>query len=110
MDRKKKLYNDILNAITFIEEFTVSVNLFDEYTTDHKTKSAVERQLSIVGEALTQLRKLGDDELQHTRQIIGLRNMIVHAYDTIDDSIIWSILKKHIVPLKEEVSEKLLNS
>jgi uncharacterized protein with HEPN domain len=52
MDRKKKLYSDILNAIALIEEFTVDINSFDQYTSDFKTKSAVERQLSIVGEAL----------------------------------------------------------
>ncbi|WP_295650570.1 HepT-like ribonuclease domain-containing protein [uncultured Mucilaginibacter sp.] len=109
MDRKKKLYNDILNALTLIEEFTITVNLFEEYISDSKTKSAVERQLSIVGEALTQLRKLDAEELAHTKQIIGLRNMIVHAYDTIDDSIIWSIVKRHIAPLKQEVVEKLMN-
>jgi uncharacterized protein with HEPN domain len=109
MDRKKKLYNDILNAITLIEEFTTGVELFDQYISDFKTKSAVERQLSIIGEALTQLRKLDTAELAHTHQIIGLRNLIIHAYDTIDDSIIWSILQKHIAPLKQAIADKLIN-
>jgi len=28
----------------------------------------------------------------------------------VDDEIVWAIIKKHLVPLKEEVAEKLKNS
>lgn len=52
MDRKVKLYVDIINSIHLIDEFIGSINLFEEYTVDLKTKSAIERQLGIIGEAI----------------------------------------------------------
>jgi uncharacterized protein with HEPN domain len=30
----------------------------------------------------------------------------MHAYDTVDQSIIWMIIKKHLAPLKKEITEK----
>jgi uncharacterized protein with HEPN domain len=52
MDRKKKYYEDILLAISLIDEFLTDINLFSEYIVERKTKSAVERQLAIAGEAV----------------------------------------------------------
>jgi uncharacterized protein with HEPN domain len=51
-DRKAKLYFDIVVSIDLIEEFIGPLNLFDEHSVDSKTQSAIERQLSIVGEAV----------------------------------------------------------
>ena len=30
-------------------------------------------------------------------------------YDTVDDKIIWSIIKRHLTPFKEEVERKLVS-
>ncbi len=40
-----------------IEAFTVGIDTFSLYQADLKTKSAVERQLGIIGEAVNQFRK-----------------------------------------------------
>jgi uncharacterized protein with HEPN domain len=56
MERKIKLFNDIINSINIIEEFLGSINLFEEYTVDLKTKSAIERQLGVIGEATKRLK------------------------------------------------------
>ena len=32
---------------------------------------------------------------------------IIHAIDLIDSSMIWAILKRHLIPLKEEVKQKI---
>jgi uncharacterized protein with HEPN domain len=34
---------------------------------------------------------------------------LIHAYDGIDDAIIWTIVKRHISSLKAEVDALLLN-
>lgn len=47
MDRKVKLYFDIVNSIDLIQEFIGPINLFEEYTVDLKTKSAIGRQLGL---------------------------------------------------------------
>ncbi len=91
----KKYLLDILSAITLIEEFTSTVNHFDTYLKDIKTQSAVERQLSIIGEAVKKYDKLfPENTLEATRQIIGFRNRLIHAYDAIDPAIVWVIIKK----------------
>lgn len=104
MEKSKKYLSDILVAITLIEEFTIGINDFNIYNNDRKTQSAVERQLGIIGEALTQLRKSDPNIIiQNDKQIIGFRNRIIHAYDSIDNSIIWAIINRHLKELKKEV-------
>lgn len=71
---------------------------------DIKTQSAVERQLAIIGEAVNKLqREFPDMSLNHTHQIIAFRNRLIHAYDSIDNSIVWSILQRHLPSLKNEI-------
>jgi uncharacterized protein with HEPN domain len=108
INRKIKLYYDIVNSINLIEEFLGSINLFEEYTLDLKTKSAIERQLGIVGEAIKKIKELDSQELiQYHADIIGFRNILIHNYDSIDDSIVWSIIKEDLNSLKNEVLQKL---
>ena len=98
----------IINSIDLIRVFLTEVTSFNDYSKDLKTKSAVERQLGIIGEAVNKYQKVTlEQKLENGVQIINLRNRLVHAYDGIDDSIIWVIINKHLQSLKEEV-EKLL--
>ena len=107
-EKSRKYLFDIILAIELIEEFTNEVNDFNKYDTDRKTQSAVERQLAIVGEALNQFRKLEPNiQIENDKQIIAFRNRLVHAYDSLDNSMVWLILKKHIEPLKREISHLL---
>jgi uncharacterized protein with HEPN domain len=103
-ERSKKYLSDILMAIDLIEEFTVNINDFNNYQNDLKTQSAVERQLAIIGEALNKLNKIDPNiVIKNDKQIIGFRNRLVHAYDSIDNSIVWAILNRYLKPLKEEI-------
>jgi uncharacterized protein with HEPN domain len=106
--RKAKLFNDIISSIILIEQFLGSINLFEEYTVDVKTKSAIERQLGIIGEAVKRIKDIDPQELiQFHNDIIGFRNILIHNYDGIDDSIVWAIIKQDLTLLKEEVAKKL---
>lgn len=103
-EKAKKYLSDILLAIELIEEFSEGITSFFDYQEDLKTKSAVERQLGIIGEAVNQFKKEEDTfELSHARQIVDFRNRLIHSYDNLDDTIVWTILKKHIPVLKTEV-------
>ena len=102
-EKSKKYLSDILMAIDLIEEFTVDITDFNIYQNDLKTQSAVERQLAIIGEALNQLKKIEPDlEIENAKQIIGFRNRLIHAYDSIDNSIVWAIINRHLKKLKKE--------
>ena len=106
--QSKKYLDDILNAISLIENFTSGIDSFETYIKDRKTASAVERQLGIIGEAANKFIKLDQNNtLANSVQIIGLRNRIIHAYDSIDDSLIWAILVKYLPLLRIEVILKL---
>ena len=103
-ERGKKYLSDILRAIELIESFMEGIESFDDYQADLKTQSAVERQLGIIGEAVNQFKQeCPDQKLENTHSIIGFRNRIVHAYDSLDNSIVWVIVRKYLAPLKAEV-------
>lgn len=80
-------------AIQLVEEFTFEIS-FEIYETDRKTQSAVERQFAIIGEALNQFKKLESEILiTNDKQIVSFRNRLIHAYDSLDNSIVWAIIK-----------------
>ena len=102
-EQSKKYLSDILRAIELIEQFSVATRSYQEYISDLKTQSAIERQLSIIGEAVNKLDKLAPDStLEHARKIVGFRNRIIHAYDAVDPAMIWTIIQKYMPLLKEE--------
>ena len=108
MGRAKKYLSDVLTAIELIDEFLLSVPDFSSYQLDLKTKSAVERQLGIIGEAINKYRKLEEQPpLKHDRQIIAFRNLLVHAYDSVDDTIVWAIVNVHLPELRGEAEAAL---
>ena len=107
-EKSQKYLSDILHSIGLIEEFTKSIKTFSQYENDLKTQSAVERHLGIIGETVNNYDLLNpEDSLVNARKIVGFRNRLIHAYDAIDPSMIWAIVKQYIQPLKEEVIRKL---
>ncbi len=64
--------------------------------------------MAIIGEAVNKFIKEETGIcLNHSREIINFRNRIIHAYDSIDDSIVWVIQKKHLPELKNEINKIL---
>lgn len=107
-DQEKKYLSDILEAIRKIEIFIQDTPTFELYVQDIKTQSAVERQLSIIGEAVNKFEKLSlQTPLENARQIVGFRNRLIHAYDGMDSTIVWAVLKRYIPLLREEAVKKL---
>jgi len=106
-EKSKKYLSDILMAIDLIQEFTTDFD-YTAYDKDRKTQSAVERQLAIIGEALNQFKKLEPSvTIENDKQIVSFRNRLVHAYDSLDNSIIWVVIKRHLGPLKIEIENLL---
>jgi uncharacterized protein with HEPN domain len=100
---------DILNAIHEIESFLLDFKEFNAYKNDLKTRRAVERNVEIIGEAMSRiLQKDASIELSNSRKIVDTRNRIIHGYDSVSDEIIWAIVISHLPQLKSEV-ETLLN-
>jgi len=110
-DRERKYLSDILYSIGHIQSFTEGINSFKDYRKNFLVKGAVERHLAIIGEATNKfIKETTHTSLKHASAIISLRNRLIHAYDNVDDRIIWTIIKKHLSPLKAEVTELLNKS
>ena len=103
-----KYLSDIIQAIELIEDFMNSITSYADYVNDLKTQSAVERQLGIIGEAVNKFDLLHPEEsLENARKIVGFRNRLIHAYDAVDASMVWAIVKKHLGPLNDEAKKKV---
>ena len=106
-ERILKWLFDIKIAIEEIESYFVDIPKdFNQYSSNLILKRAVERDLEIIGEAVNRILKQDPDfEINNAKRIIGLRNQIIHAYDSISDENIWAIIQKHIPELKLEINE-----
>ena len=99
---------DIHQAIDEIFEFIGEKKDFKIYQSDLKTKKATERNLEIIGEAVTRILKVDPNfKIENARNIIGTRNRIIHSYDNISDEIIWTIISRELPKLKIEISKML---
>jgi uncharacterized protein with HEPN domain len=98
------LLQDILEAIGNIEVFTNGLT-FEMYLVDLKTKHAVERNFSIIGEAVGRIDKSFKDQYPSVdwREVKDFRNIIVHDYFGIDDTIVWEIIHLNLGQLKEDI-------
>lgn len=104
----KVLLYDVLNSILEIESFLDEDYSFEHYTSDIKTKRAVERNFEIIGEAINRILKRDNDfEISDSRKIISLRNRIIHGYDTVSDELMWSIIQNYLPVLEMEVRKYL---
>lgn len=107
MQRDPRAYlHDVRQAAQHVLAFTTGKQ-FADYERDILLRSAVERQLEIVGEALTQLARVdGDVQSQITefRRIVGFRNVLAHGYIEVNDQIVWDIIESKLPLLLTEVT------
>jgi uncharacterized protein with HEPN domain len=101
--------SDILTAIEEIESFFDGMIMeFFFFINDRKTKRAVERNLSIIGEAANRIKKVDSSfDLPNIREIIATRNRIVHGYENVSDEILWTIVTDFLPELKQSVKNYL---
>ena len=81
-----------------------------EYCATRMLRSAVERELLIIGEALNALDDISDDardRVTHLGRIVGMRDRLAHVYDLIDDMMVWSVARDEIPVLQRELQEWL---
>ncbi|MCH7396666.1 DUF86 domain-containing protein [Belliella sp. DSM 107340] len=115
MDEKiVKWLFDILLAGSEIQDFLEQYKIESaiDYSQNLILKKAIERNLEIIGEAVNRIVRRDNaflDTLPESRSIIGLRNIIIHAYDGISDEMIWSVVIQHLPVLLKQVDQILEN-
>ena len=99
---------DILNAINEIDSFIGNDISLEIFQGDIRTKRAIERNIEIIGEAMNCiLKKDSNINISNARQIVDVRNRIIHGYDTVSDNILWAIVTQYLPILQKEVSSLL---
>ena len=107
-DETKKWLFDIISSIDSIYSYVGERKIFQEYEKNKILRRAVEREIQIIGEADIRLQKFDSSiHLKNAAQIISTRNRIVHAYDAVNNSIIWGIVVNHLPALRLEVETLL---
>jgi uncharacterized protein with HEPN domain len=94
----------IVNAIIEIEEYTANADLL-EFKSNSMLRFASIKQIEIIGEAASQITvktKSNFPEIDW-REIVALRNILVHEYFGIDANIVWQIIKNDIPDLKTKL-------
>ena len=107
-DVKKSLL-DAQSACQAIQEFTAGHTL-ESYQQNLRDRSAVERQFEIVGEAFVRINNADPsfrDSLPEMRDIIGMRNRIIHGYDHVADVVVWNAAKGSVPALMAKLAEWL---
>jgi uncharacterized protein with HEPN domain len=105
----RELLEDMHRACESIAGFTAGKS-FDDYARDEQLCFAVERAFEIVGEALSQLGKREPGLLERIteyRQIIGFRNVLIHAYGRISNATTWDIVQNDLPVLRRELEALL---
>jgi uncharacterized protein with HEPN domain len=98
----------ILDIESVIEEIELikhkTQNNFNNFSNDIILQRAVERDLEIIGEAVRKMIKINPQiEISASKNIIGLRNIISHAYDSVEPEMLWGIIQKNIPILANEI-------
>ena len=107
-ESKKYLY-DIARAAASIMEF-VKKKTISDYSSDLLLRSAIERPLEIIGEALNQLSRIDPspaERISEHRRIIAFRNILIHGYSEIDHRIVWDVVETKLPTLHREVNSLL---
>ena len=100
---KKHLF-DIKTSIDSIYEYLGKDKSFSKYEKSKLLRRAVEREIEIIGEATNRILKNEENIIiENARKIVDTRNWVIHAYDSVDNVIIWSIIINHLPKLKIEV-------
>jgi uncharacterized protein with HEPN domain len=102
---------DVRSAADKIANF-VRGKTVEEFTQDELLHSAVERQLEIIGEALSQLTKAAPDmagRIEDLPRIVGLRNILIHGYAIVKRDLIWRAVRENLPGLRAAV-DRLLES
>jgi len=97
--------HDVLQAARAVKAF-VSGRTLEEYAWDELLRSAVERKFEIMGEAIGRIKRDEPELLsliRHHRAIVSFRNILVHAYDAIDDQIVWNVIEDDLDNLIDDI-------
>lgn len=108
-ERLPKHLDDALHAAGLALRF-LSGRTLGNYMVDELLRSAVERQVEIVGEACR--RALADtpdlrQRVSDAAKAVAMRNRVVHGYDTVDHALVFNTVTTSFPALVDELRQEL---
>lgn len=99
---------DILDAMEKAEILANDLT-YEEFEKDFRTNYAVVRTLEIIGEATKRLPLSLREKYTDIpwKGMAGMRDRIVHGYDTVDLQIVWDVIKRDIPKIKPRIKDIL---
>lgn len=96
---------DIQEAIGRIRRYTSDLS-FGEFAKDCKTIDAVVRNLSIIGEAAANIpgTVTAANPQIPWREIIGMRNKVIHEYFGVDEEVLWKTITEDLTALRGQIT------
>lgn len=97
MSRDAATLLDMLEACRSALDFLGTMNRA-AFLADKKTRSAVLHQLLLLGEAAKRLSPGFRDRYPQIpwREIAGLRDRLIHAYDRVDLDMVWIVVQRRL--------------
>lgn len=83
---------------------------YEQFVSDEQLQWSVERGFEIIGEALSQVRRIAPEIAQRVtdwKAIIGFRNVLIHGYSAVDPRKTWDIVQTELPILRGELDELL---
>jgi len=110
MSRSLRLYlEDILSSGAKVLRYTEGMTC-EDFIRDERTYDAVVRNLQIIGEVVKNLPMEFRDKYKQIewRKIAGLRDILAHAYFSVEDEILWDVVENKVSILIEQIRKILL--
>ena len=97
----------VSDMIEFGEKIVAYTSELDQaaFVRDSRTYDATLRNLELIGEAATHVPQRVRDAYAEIawREIVALRNRLIHAYLGIDDDVLWDIIQANIPELLSQL-------
>ena len=109
MRRTEGTLLDIHRAGTLALEFVAGVADAQAFAGDAKTRAAVLHELLVLGEAVKRLPAAFRDHHGEVpwRNMAGLRDVLIHAYDDVDDALVWQVLTDDLPAVLSQIGALL---
>jgi uncharacterized protein with HEPN domain len=102
------LIQDIIESAQKILEYTKGL-AYDDFKSDSMRVDAVIRNFEIIGEAANNISLACQNQYPQIpwREMVGMRNRIVHAYFEVDLDVVWQVIIDDLPKLLRFVNQSI---
>lgn len=108
MNRSLMSLKDIIESMNRIDNYLIGVD-YDSFLNNQMLIDAVIRNLEIIGEAAKNITEEVRSKYPEIpwRNMIGLRNILIHQYFGVDESIIWEVVQTNLPYTRQSLLKAL---